>query len=316
MFDILFVDGDRSEYLRVAEYSMWESSNFRIKDYAKSSKQAIELMENYKYDLVIANMSIPDIDGLDITNYISEKRLDVKVILSCDSNNRLFAKQSLRYEIIDCIQKPYLEEELVRILSVVRDYLLIKRQQPEVLNYFNEEGLSEIYTKVLLGEQFKLDVNEYEQKMLNEEICKRFIAEFPWLNMLEVNLDKKSISDLIRIVNKYYLNNDLVKKVGGVIVKNISKDNISEIVAKSQYLNKEYLAKLFKRKTGISLREYILALKIECAKKLLITTSLKIYEISDKVGYYTVDYFAKIFKDHTEITPLKYRQNFIAQAYR
>ena len=72
--------------------------------------------------------------------------------------------------------------------------------------------------------------------------------------------------------------------------------------------NSSYLGKLFKDKIGQNFNSYLDTVRIENAIKLLNTTSLKVYEISAKVGYKNVDYFQQKFKKYVGMTPTDYRQ--------
>lgn len=58
---------------------------------------------------------------------------------------------------------------------------------------------------------------------------------------------------------------------------------------------------------GVSFNSFYSAVKIEKAKSLLKTGNYKNYEISDMLGYSTVDYFSKIFKEMTGVTPTQFR---------
>ncbi len=64
-----------------------------------------------------------------------------------------------------------------------------------------------------------------------------------------------------------------------------------------------YLSHLFKKEAEITFSAYITRLRIEKAKELLRQGDRKIYEISELVGYQTVQYFTKVFKKETGKTP-------------
>lgn len=64
-----------------------------------------------------------------------------------------------------------------------------------------------------------------------------------------------------------------------------------------------YLSHLFKKEAEITFSAYITRLRIERAKELLRQGDKKIYEISELVGYQTVQYFTKVFKRETGKTP-------------
>lgn len=67
-----------------------------------------------------------------------------------------------------------------------------------------------------------------------------------------------------------------------------------------------YLSKLFKNKTGLCFNEYVNMLKIEQAKKLLLTTNETIYNISYKCGFFSQTTFLRNFSLYTNMTPSEY----------
>ncbi|CAM4346824.1 AraC family transcriptional regulator [Paenibacillus alkaliterrae] len=85
----------------------------------------------------------------------------------------------------------------------------------------------------------------------------------------------------------------------------LSRTSLAEIV----YLNPDYLARLFKKETGIPLGNYIIQARIKVAKHLLETTPLSVNTIASKVGYTNYSYFTKLFKQETGCTPVDYRKN-------
>ena len=75
-------------------------------------------------------------------------------------------------------------------------------------------------------------------------------------------------------------------------------------------LNRNYLARLIKEKTGQNFNEYVNQKKIAIAKDLLLSTKLNIEEIAHSTGFSYSHYFIKIFKSREGITPGQYRETF------
>ncbi len=92
------------------------------------------------------------------------------------------------------------------------------------------------------------------------------------------------------------------------IDNNYAKDLTLSQVAKYIYLSDSYFAHSFKDQFGISPKSYILKTRIEAAKELLENTDFKIADVALSVGFSSQQRFNDIFKKHTEMTPLKYRQ--------
>lgn len=70
--------------------------------------------------------------------------------------------------------------------------------------------------------------------------------------------------------------------------------------------SKSYIKALFKKKTGKSVLQYFIQLKIERAKKLLSQQKYTITEIADMLGFNSVFYFSRQFKLHTDMSPSEY----------
>lgn len=79
-------------------------------------------------------------------------------------------------------------------------------------------------------------------------------------------------------------------------------------VAAALFLNKHYIAHVFKDETGYSLMEYVISLRMNRAKVLLSETDLRISDIAVECGYTDFTYFSKQFKKHTSCTPSRFRE--------
>ncbi|RRJ61690.1 response regulator [Paenibacillus oralis] len=84
----------------------------------------------------------------------------------------------------------------------------------------------------------------------------------------------------------------------------LTRGDLAEVV----YLNPDYLARLFKKETGVSLGSYVIQVRISAAKRLLETTNLSVYAVANKVGYSNYSYFSKLFKQEVGITPNEYKK--------
>lgn len=87
----------------------------------------------------------------------------------------------------------------------------------------------------------------------------------------------------------------------------IFRQNIDDIIKPTGYSHSQYLRK-FKESTGVPLIQYLMNLRINHAKSLLLSTQKSVLEIAYEVGYDSVNYFIRAFKSRTRgITPLQYR---------
>ena len=72
-------------------------------------------------------------------------------------------------------------------------------------------------------------------------------------------------------------------------------------------ISPNYLSQLFKKHMNVGISEYITSQKIDESRKLLKETNLKIYEISDQLGFESSFYFSKVFKKAEGVSPREYQ---------
>lgn len=113
------------------------------------------------------------------------------------------------------------------------------------------------------------------------------------------------------VIEKMSLNQDSHSHAIAVVKKYIHdhyRENLNlTLLAEKVYLSPRYLSTLFIQETGCGLNKYIKNYRMEKAKKLLVTTNMKVSQICDDTGYSNVSYFCKSFKDNFGVTPDKYR---------
>ena len=86
-------------------------------------------------------------------------------------------------------------------------------------------------------------------------------------------------------------------------MENITLKSLSE----QFYVNTAYLGQFFKKHNGVLLKEYLNSIRVQKAAQLLESSSLKIYQIADKVGFQSADSFITSFAKEMGVTPQKYR---------
>lgn len=80
-------------------------------------------------------------------------------------------------------------------------------------------------------------------------------------------------------------------------------------------MNFDYLNRLFRQSVGRPIFQYLCGLRIARAKELLTTTSMRISQISERVGFLDESYFSKVFKKYTGVCPADYAKTvFIDRA--
>lgn len=100
--------------------------------------------------------------------------------------------------------------------------------------------------------------------------------------------------------------NPLILNLKNYIHANLEYDISMGTLADLFHYNEVYLGRLFKKETGMTLKEYINQSRVGRASKLL-RSGEKIIAVAHKVGFNNVTYFNRVFKQHMGKTPSEYR---------
>ncbi|WP_337098919.1 response regulator [Paenibacillus sp. YIM B09110] len=118
----------------------------------------------------------------------------------------------------------------------------------------------------------------------------------------------KAISDVL-LVKKQRKNRQLIEKVMAFVESRVGEQltTLRDVSDHFSYSH-NYMGQLFREETGRSFTDFIIHVRLEKACELLKHSSLKIYEISDHVGYSNLTYFSKQFKESFGLSPGEYRK--------
>ena len=83
------------------------------------------------------------------------------------------------------------------------------------------------------------------------------------------------------------------------------------VLSEEFHLHPQYISQLFKNEIGVGFLAYLTNIRMEKAKKLLLSSSLSIAEVAEKSGYSDYRVFTKTFKKSEGITPSQYRREFL-----
>jgi len=192
-----------------------------------------------------------------------------------------------------------------------------------ILNYlkqtFNELSLNDrlhIYSLYLIKQEITQVV--FADLMQKGIQATKLFHEDYYIKLSDRALE--STVDMIRWVN-YLLektfeyekeikkSSNLISKINQYIHEHYYEDIGRNQIAAEFYLTPEYLAKLYKKKTGIPLKNYINEYRIEKAKELLLTSDKSISDVAEAVGFDNFSYFSTLFKKITGLSPKEFKDN-------
>ena len=95
--------------------------------------------------------------------------------------------------------------------------------------------------------------------------------------------------------------------------EHLSEEVSLSVLSDEFHLNSQYISQLFKNEIGVNFLTYFTNIRMERAKKLLLSTSLSVAEVAEQSGYGDYRVFTKVFKKSEGITPSQYRRDFLEE---
>lgn len=101
----------------------------------------------------------------------------------------------------------------------------------------------------------------------------------------------------------------VIERVKQYIREQLGEQDLSrERIARHVYLNPDYLTRLFKKETGMSISDYLQQQRMEYAKHLLTHSDQPVSSVALSAGYANLSYFSTLFKKTTGLAPVEFRR--------
>lgn len=217
--------------------------------------------------------------------------------LAYDTTER-YALDMERFELL------FVQKEQVQIVNGLKKELETlaakKKLDPATLHAIREDFLQVVYSLLLRNhiQAHRLFADESIQQM-SQQADNSVFDFMKWAQAITTRT-----IDSIRDAHKA---ESVVERAKRYIHENFKQELSREDVAAHVYLTGDYLAKVFKSETGLTIKEYLNDCRIHAAKQKLLESQASISEIAMESGFDTLSYFSTVFKKLTGETPIAYR---------
>jgi two-component system response regulator YesN len=209
MYDVMLVDDMEISRRHIARMDLWnKDTGFRIAAEAQNGQDALDILRSRNIDLLITDIKMPKIDGIELLKEVTAENLCPCVVLLSDYEDFAYAKQGIQYGAFDYLNKPVDQDEMAGMLERVRNILLQKRKECEFLRRLKsglEEKLEDHLPVVELEqlvEAFK--VKSPDVMKIAGRLTDAIEAVFGENMIMTGMVLKRTMAELIRQLDIYY----------------------------------------------------------------------------------------------------------------
>ena len=120
MYKVLLVDDETLIREAISENIQWEEMGFSFMGACENGKQAMEAIEKEQPDLLLTDINMPFVDGMELTKFVYENYPDTKVIIISGFDEFEYAKNAVKYQVLEYILKPITPMEFTETLLRVK----------------------------------------------------------------------------------------------------------------------------------------------------------------------------------------------------
>lgn len=123
MYKVLLVDDEALIREAISENIPWETLGFQLIASCENGREAMEQMKNVTPDLLLTDICMPYVDGIELARYVHENHPDTKTVIISGYDEFEYAKQAVRYQVMEYILKPITQTELTEVLLRAKESL-------------------------------------------------------------------------------------------------------------------------------------------------------------------------------------------------
>ncbi|WP_424769235.1 response regulator [Paenibacillus sp. sgz302251] len=193
MFKVMIVDDERIVRKGIMTSINWSAYGIEIAAEAKNGQDALEKLKQCPVDLVLTDIRMPIMNGIELARSVRCKYPDIKLVLLSGYEDFQHAKEAMAIGIQHYLLKPVIAEKLVGILSGIRDEERSRRMMKQgefIRNKLFNENLPHIKSMLmnsLINKQ--TDINEVIEKAKTLKIS----LEGPAYQIMIIEVDDYSL---------------------------------------------------------------------------------------------------------------------------
>ncbi len=343
VYRIVIVDTEQEVSRKIEKMSIWHvRRDFELTAVEPDENHALDCLREMKADIVLLAANRRKVQDIPVIRLIKRWLPDIRLILISENGTYAQVRAGFLAGLFDYLVKPVSEEQLDGAISRIYEGLgeqyvwknLSLKVDALIENIFLGGGNTAFICESIIDQIFADWNNDSINSQVvaeraKEQIYRELIQRKSWLEKFiydkrytyhmgfEIKTKDsikrewmRDFSQAAKVVKKYQmLDYKLIYHIGKYVVVHVDEPLTLDKISKGVYLNKSYISHIFKKVTGINFVHFITDVKMDRAKILLMDESRKISDVAATIGYSNAEYFSRVFKNLTGLTPSEYRES-------
>lgn len=144
MYTLLLVDDEEEVIEAIVKKVKWEELGFQVTGHANNGFKAMDMLEEMQPDVVMTDIRMPYMDGLELCAHIKAKYPATKILLFTGFDDFEYAKEAVHLEIEEYILKPLNAVEITEVFKRLKeklDYEISEKRNTDLLKKYYADSL-------------------------------------------------------------------------------------------------------------------------------------------------------------------------------
>lgn len=202
-YTLLYADDEKN----VRENYLLFMENYFKKIYtAKDGQEAYDMYEDHKPDVVILDIEMPKLSGLEVAKKIREVDADTKIIILTAYSDKERLLEAIKLNLVDYLVKPIDRGSLKKVLN--ESFASIEKKEDHSFKSLSDDIKLDTKGMLLYQNDTIVDLTNYEQKLLalfyerrNQIVSKTDIYDEVW-DSFDKEFSDSSIRNLVKNLRK------------------------------------------------------------------------------------------------------------------
>jgi two-component system response regulator YesN len=191
MIKIIVVDDDKIIRKGIIKIIQKDAEQFQIVGEAANGERALELIKDLKPDVLITDIKMPVMDGVQLIDEIKKANIEISIIVLSGFDDYRYVRETLKNGAYDYILKPIDNSVMHETLNKIKENIMRRKKEQSEISHFTE----------LVSESEKIIKEKVLAKLLNE--IDTSAEEINKLNYLEAN-EREKFSIIVLSIDGLY----------------------------------------------------------------------------------------------------------------